>query len=294
MNFKQILLWVTGFAATGMSFFSVYQNYQDVTSISSLVSSESRDTTFIILTHPPKNFEKVKSFVETHVIDLDHPDTLDVAFRRVKAQIKQPLFPLNTNNERDTSFLVMQVDTSFKMLGDTEGILIGSHLDTAMIEKITLKIASNDALIMNNRTCSICERLDAYGDCFINPKDASQVQLIFYTAPTSSNVTSPYMTYLLPDGNVVNSRSRRYYAEDIPRELPVKVTGESLVDIHVFDVDCSVLSAYEYEDEEDSDKKVGFSAAQIQLVQPGMIWSKRLPIPTLLPYTMPEIITAKK
>jgi len=127
MNFKQIFLWVAGLAATGMSIFSVYQNYQDVTSISTLVSSINQDTTLIILTHPPKNFERVKSFVETHVIDLDHPDTLDVAFKRVKAQIKDPLFPLNTNNERDTSFLVMQVDTSFKMIGDTEGILIGTQ-----------------------------------------------------------------------------------------------------------------------------------------------------------------------
>ena len=292
MNFKQILMWVAGLATTGMSFFSVYQNYQDVTSVNSLVSSVSRDTTFIILTHPPKNFERVKSFVETHVIDLDHPDTLDVAFRRVKAQVKQPLFPLNTNNEQDTSFLVMQVDTSFKMIGDTEGILIGSHLDTAMIEKINLKISSNDALVINNQSCSVCEGLNAYGDCFINPKDDSQVQLIFYTVPSSPSVKAPYMTYLLPDGNIVDSRSRRYYAEDIPRELPMEIAGETLIDIHVFDVDCSVLSAYEYDGEDD--EKVGFSATQMQLVQPGMVWSKRLPLPTLLPYIAPEEVMVMK
>ncbi len=292
MNFKQILLWVTGLATTGMSFFSVYQNYQDVTSISSLVSSASRDTTIIILTHPPKNFERVKSYVETHVIDLDHPDTLDVAFRRVKAQAKEPLFPLNTNNEKDTSFLVMQVDTSFKMIGDTEGILIGSHLDTAMIEKINLKIAQNDALIMDNQACSICAGINGYGDCFINPKDASTVQFIFYTVPMSPSVKAPHMTYLSPEGEYVESRSRRYYAEDIPRELPVKVEGESLIDIHVFDVDCSVLSAYEYEGEDD--EKVGFSIAQMQLVQPGMIWSKTLPIPTLPVYTAPDNITVMR
>jgi len=289
MSFKQIILWVSGLATTVMSIFSVYQNYQDVTSVNTLVSLTSQDTTFIVLTHPPKNFERVKSFVETHVIDLDHPDTLDVRFSRVKAQIKRPLFPLNTNNEKDTSFLVMQVDTSFKMVGDTEGILIGNHLDTAMIEKITLNISADGDLIMKNRTCKFCESISAYGDCFVQAKNKEKAQFIFYTIPMNPSTKSPYMTYVSPEGEAVSSRSRRYFAEDIPKELPIKIAGESLIDIHVFDVDCALLSTFKYEDD---DEEVGFSASQVQLIQPGMIWSKTLPLMTLPPYVSPDVITA--
>lgn len=272
MELKSILKWVCALASVGISVFALYQNYQDFRAVNLLIKPEYRDSSLIVLTHPPSNFERVRSYVETHIIDLDHPDTLDVRFSRLKAEVKTPLFPLNTNNEKDTSFLVMEVDTSFKMIGDTESILIGNHLDTAGIAKIKLRVKGEDDFLVSNESCALCSEINALADCFINRKNSEEVQVIFYTLPQSSGAKLPFMTYLSESDTPLVSQTRRYFAEDIPREISIKAEAGTYIDIHVFDMPCASII---------QDKPAG---EQFQFIQPGLIWSKTVPVTTMLSY----------
>lgn len=276
MNFKRILAWLTVLLVSGFSVYSFYSNFKETTSISTLATTNLRDTTLYVLAPTPAHLKQVHSFVNTSMERLEQLDTLAVKFSAKNVWKKQHLFPLNTNNEIEEHYLTFTPSSDFIMKKDCELVAVDSHHDTVSLCKTTFRIDENQQLFAKNSNCPPCDSIKNLGTCYLNEK-SNITQFTFFTLPANKDTRQPYISFMHPDAEIpINSETRRFYAEDLPTDLPIKLDGKTLVDIHVLDLKCNELMYIE------EGEAPTFSASYFQLVQPSMFWSKHISI-TVLP-----------
>lgn len=287
MNFRKIigglLLAATGFT----SVYATYLNFKETVSQNFLLTGQMQDTTLLVLYKTPDRYKKVKMFVESKMTTFDQSQqATPIALQRIKAQRKQHLFPLNTNNEEDTSFLLVKTDLDIALnTSNNLPILLGDHLDTASLTQLTFNIDKEDQLYLKRPLCTACDSIKAYGNCFVEGKD--EVQFVFYTQPMDATIKQPYMIYMPLGEDVVpiTSETRRFFAEDLPKDIPVSLAAKTLVDVHVFNLNCTDLMQ-----RQEGEEEAVFSSAQFQLMQPSLLWNKPIPLVALPTWEMKEKI----